>query len=141
MFTFLDKKKIEEIEEEIIRDYSAKTETAYILPFKFTKPKKVKGSIYRVKMETVNFDGISYPVDVFATMEFVGNDLVYLLRYEYESLGQPYKLSDGSILCGIKGDFDSSDVKMISFDIDVKKGTYSLADEIESEKVPQPGNV
>ncbi|MBR7172591.1 MAG: hypothetical protein IKD36_02230 [Clostridia bacterium] len=139
MFTFLDKKNIEEVQEEIIREYSAKTQTAYTLPFRFSKPKKLKGSNYRVEMETFVINGVAYPAEVFGTVDMNGDKFIYFLNSEYESLGKPYKLSDGSILFGVKADILDGDIQMIPFDIDAKNKTYKLAGESAPQKQIQPG--
>ena len=130
MFTFLDRNKIEEIEKQIIREYSAKTETAYTLPYKFTEPKRLKWSKYSVKTDAVVVNGIPYPIDVFSGYgKNVDNSPVLFLMPEYESLGSCFGKSDGEYIFGIKcpgkETLDVFDfVEELEFEIDTKNGTY-----------------
>ena len=119
-----------------MRDFSAKTKTAYILPYKFTKPQKLNKSLYRVEMEAVNVNGIYYPVEVFSSIQMVGGELVYIINYDYESLGKCYHLLDGDMLCAIKGGEEIPEIEMLQFNIDTKNKTY---EQVDLEKEKQPG--
>lgn len=145
MFMFLDREKIAEVENQIIKDYSEKTGTAYTLPFTFSKPTRVKGSTYRVSTDVVKFENLLYPVDVFLNIgEHEGVPVLFLVP-EYESLGNfclpsEYSISYGIMFKGKTLEDVLDSVDAVEFEIDAKKGTYTpVQKSLEGEKPLQQG--
>ena len=145
MITLFDRTKIHEVEDKIIRELSGKTNTAYILPFKFSKPVSKKGSTYRVLMESIEVDGLHYPPEIFMCVSDWWEKPVIIVHPPYDSLAHCHIIPDGG---GWTFGFDlpeGSDTtingltKKVPIDIDVKKGTYSLVDESKLENGAERG--
>ena len=145
MFTIFDKNAILEVEKDIIREMSGRTGTAYTLPFQFSKPIRQKSSVYKVQADAIKINGIYYPPEIFMCVSDWWEKPVLVLEPVYDSLGNCHILPDGGWAFG----FDMNEMKKsvgeyaekISFEIDAKKKTFKMVDELESSKQSQPGNV
>ncbi len=140
----ITKKKIEDIEKQIVKDFSSACETAYTLPLEFSAPKKQTGSVYRVSADVVEAENKYYPTGVFAgnVLDGVGGK-VLVLRSDYESLGIPFGNGDGEFLFAIKAPNSQAKnlqelVQKMYFDIDTKNSSYTLPEQVAEEK--QKGN-
>ena len=136
----ITKKRIQEVEKVIIRDFSNACETAYTLPLKFSQPKREKGLTFRVSADVIAIKDKYYPTGVFSGNMFNGIDgRVLVLKSEYESLGIPFGTGDGEFLFGIK--VPNSKAKSIEelvekmyFDINASELTYSMPEGVTEEK-------
>ena len=134
------KKRIEEIEKQITRDFSDACETAYTLPLVFSAPKRIGAGSYRVSADVIEASGKYYPTGVFAgnVVDAFGGK-VLVLSFDYESLGKLYGKGDGEYLFGIKTTrTDAKDIKDLTekmyFDIDTRNSSYSLPENVTEEK-------
>lgn len=133
MDIFGTKKKIEEVKSKIVRELSAKTNTAYILPYNFFGPKKKKGSVYTLETDVIKLGDVFYPIDIFPGYGDFKGDAVLYLDSAYESLGSCYSLPDGEWVFGIRcngvncNDLESLYRRMV-FDVDIKTGTYTMTE-------------
>ena len=138
-------RKISDIEKNIIRDLCSMLKTAYILPFKFSEPKKINGTKYRVSSDVVYAGGMVYPVKVFSGEVHVherglekgalqSKVAIAVLNSEYESLSNWVGKRDDEIIFGVKLDEipKEKDIRAVSlvanFDIDTKTGRYDVTD-------------
>ena len=139
----MTKSKIEEVEQQIIRDFSSALQTAYVLPLSFSKPTKVARSTYRVSADVVEGKGKFYPKQVFTGGKNCAlqsdRGTVLTLSSEYESLGVLFGNNDGEYLFGVV--VDSKDrtsfeqyVQKMFFDINTQTGTYEIAEPELAEK-------
>lgn len=139
----MTKSKIEEVEQQIIRDFSSALETAYILPLTFSKPSKVAKNTYRVSADVVEGKGKYYPKEVFTGGKNgvlqSNKGTMLTLSSDYESLGSLFGNSDGEYLFGVlvnsnnRTQFEQYVQKMY-FDINTQNGTYAIAENEPAEK-------
>lgn len=146
MIAYFDREKIRQVEEDIIREISGKTGTAYILPFKFSKPISKKNSTYRVLMDAIKINGQYYPPEIFMCVSDWWEKPVIIVHPPYDSLAHCHILPDDG---GWTFGFDLEEgcgenihdlTKKIPIDIDVKRKTYKIVEEFENAKQSQPGD-
>lgn len=137
----MTKKRIAEVEKQIIRDFSNACETAYTMPLEFSEPKRIKGLTYRVSADVIPVKNkYYYPKGVFSGNVFDGVDgKVLVLKSEYESLGVPFGSTDGEFLFAIKipkskATKMSELVEKMYFDINAGELTYSMPEGVVEEK-------
>ncbi len=140
MILSMTRKKIIEVEKQIIRDFSNESGTAYTMPLKFSEPKKLKGQTFRVSADVVAVGDKYYPTAVFSGSVHDGyNGKILVLNFEYDSLGVPFGNGDGGIVYGLK--YPNENVKKIEdlvekmyFDINASELTYSMPEGVTEEK-------
>lgn len=137
-------KKIQEIQEKIVRDFSEACGDLYVLPIEFSKPQRVTANNYRVSADVVEAAGKYYPVGVFSGNVYdCINGKVAVLNGEYDSLGTAFGIPDGGFLFGIRvpvshaKTIDDISEKMF-FDLDLKNSDYTLFEGLENQN--QKGN-
>lgn len=136
----MTKKRIQEVEKNIIRDFSNACETAYTLPLEFSQPKRLKGLTYRVSADVIAVNNKYYPTGVFAGNLFDGIDgKILVLKSEYESLGIPFGAGDGEYLFALKIQGSKANkleelVEKMYFDINANELTYSMPEGVTEEK-------
>lgn len=136
----MTKKRIQEVEKQITRDFSNACETAYTLPLEFSEPKRVKGLTYRVSADVIAVKNKYYPTGVFAGNVFNGIDgKILVLKSEYESLGIPFGTGDGEFLFALKIPNSKAQkieelVEKMYFDINASELTYSMPEGVTEEK-------